>query len=118
MIISKDAESIISLFEALGFEKKHVKKQLGDGTATDIRMCNADGFHVDVVQMDAIPKDVTQIRMNVDDYDEAVELLSAHGFKNVQGDKVSESPTSKGTSMVSPSGFMIALSHHFRKEDK
>ena len=118
MILSKNAESIISLFESLGFEKKHVKKELGDGTATDVRMCNADGFHVDVVQMDAVPHDVTQIRMNVDNFDEAFELLTAHGFKNVQGDKISESATSKGTAMVSPSGFMIALSHHFRKEEK
>ena len=116
MIMTKDAESTISLFEALGFEKKHVKKNLGTGTATDVRMCNADGFHVDIVQMDAVPHDVTQIRMNVDDFDEAFEFLSAHGFKNVQGDTVSESSTSKGTAMVSPSGFMIALSHHFKKE--
>jgi hypothetical protein len=68
--------------------------------------------------MDAVPQDVTQIRMNVDDFDEAYELLTAHGFKNVQGDTISESSTSKGTGMVSPSGFMIALSHHFKKEEQ
>ena len=118
MIVSKDAESIISLFEELGFEKKHVKNELGDGSATDVRMGNADGFHVDIVQMDAVPQDVMQIRMNVDDFDEAFELLAAHGFRNVQGDTISESSTSKGTAMASPSGFMIALSHHFKKEDK
>jgi hypothetical protein len=117
MILSKDAESVISLFEDLGFEKKHVKKELGDGTVTDVRMRNADGFHVDIVQLDAVPQDVMQIRMNVDNFDEAFELLAAHGFKNAQGDKISESATSKGTSMVSPSGFMIALSHHFKKAD-
>jgi hypothetical protein len=118
MILSKDAESIISLFEELGFEKKHVKKELGDGTITDVRMCNADGFHLDVAQVDAVPHDIMQIRMNVDDFDEAFELLTKHGFMNAQGDKISESATSKGTSMKSPSGYMIALSHHFKKEDK
>lgn len=118
MIVTKDAEGVISLFEALGFEKKHVKKEVGDGTATDVRMCNADGFHVDVVQLDAVPQDVTQIRMNVDNFEEAYDLLAAHGFRNAQGDKISESPTSKGTAMVSPSGFQIALSHHFRKGEK
>ena len=46
----------------------------------------------------------SQIRMNVDDFDEAFELLSAHGFKNVQGDKVSESSTSKGTALLKAKG--------------
>jgi hypothetical protein len=111
------AVSVARNLEDLGFEKKHVKKELGDGTVTDVRMRNADGFHVDIVQLDAVPQDVMQIRMNVDNFDEAFELLAAHGFKNAQGDKISESATSKGTSMVSPSGFMIALSHHFKKAD-
>ncbi len=79
-------------------------------------MKDSNGFHVDIVQA-TVPQDMTTIRMNVEDFDEAFDLLTAHGFKNAQqGDKISESPTSKGTSMVSPSGFMIGLSHHFKRK--
>ena len=115
MILSKNAEAVISLFEELGFEKSHVKTGLGSAEVnniTHVRMKNPDGFHVDVSKLDLIPQDVTTIRMNVDDFDEAYELLKSHGFKNVQGDNVSESPTGKGTTMVSPSGFSITISHH------
>ena len=117
MIVSKEADKIIALFEELGFEKSHIKSELGDGTATDVRMRDVNGFHVDIVQLDAVQKDVTQIRMNVDDWDEAYELLTSHGFKNVQGETISTSPTSKGTAMAAPSGFMIALSHHFKEDE-
>ncbi len=115
MILTKNSESIINLFQDLGFEIRHEKTGLQDGNITDVRMRDANGNHIDIVQIDRVPQDVMQIRMNVDDFDQAYELLTAHGFKNTQGDKISESPTGKGTSMVSPSGFLIALSHHKKK---
>jgi len=115
MIITKDSESIINLFQDLGFEIRHEKSGLNDEGITDVRMKDANGNHIDVVQLERVPQDIMQIRMNVDDFDEAYELLTAHGFKNTQGDKISESPSGKGTSMISPSGFLIALSHHKKK---
>lgn len=54
--------------------------------------------------------------MNVRDFDEAYAFLTAHGFKNVQGDKVTDTGSSKVTLMVSPSGFGISLAEHIRKD--
>lgn len=61
---------------------------------------------------------MTAIRMNVRDFDEAYELLISKGFKNAQGDKITETGSSKATLMVSPSGFGISLAEHIRKDDK
>ena len=50
LIVTKDAESTVKLFEELGFEKRHTKEQISLSNATDIRMKDANGFHVDVTQ--------------------------------------------------------------------
>ena len=46
-------------------------------------MKDAKGFYVDVctANTDRIERDLTIIRMNVDDFDEAAELLKKNGFK-------------------------------------
>ena len=120
-IITKDAASVIALFEALGFERRHTKTGINDSDITNVRMryTNEDGkiFHVDVVQAH-VQQDITAIRMNVRDFDEAYKMLEEKGFKNAQGDKVTNTPSSVATMMVSPSGFAINLGQHIRKDDE
>ena len=120
-IITKDAASVIALFEALGFERRHTKTGINDSDITNVRMryTNEDGkiFHVDVVQAH-VQQDITAIRMNVRDFDEAYKMLEEKGFKNAQGDKVTNTPSSVATMMVSSSGFAINLGQHIRKDDE
>ena len=120
-IITKDAESVIKLFEELGFERRHTKTGINDTDITSVRMryTNEDGkvFHVDVTQA-PVPRDMTAIRMNVRDFDEAYKFLEEKGFKNAQGDKITNTPSSVATMMVSPSGFAINVGEHIRKDDK
>jgi len=119
LIVSKDAEAVIALFEALGFERRHTKTGI-NGHITSVRMRyeGEDGkvFHVDVTSA-PVPQDITTIRMNVRDFDEAFTMLEEKGFVNAQGEKVTETGTSKSTMMVSPSGFSISISEHIRKDD-
>ncbi len=115
-IITKDAESAARLFEALGFERRHTKRDIGDLGVTGIRMKDANGFYVDISQSDRLPVDcINAIRMNVDDFDEACRLLADHGFKNFYGDRVVENPTSRSAVMIAPSGFVVNLVQHIRK---
>jgi adenylate cyclase class IV len=112
MIITNDSEAAIALFEELGFARQHKK----DGFLEDIsavRMKDTNGFYVDVVHA-PVPQDMTTIRMNVEDFDEACELLSAHGFKRKSEGKPTETGSSKGCMMVSPSGFSISISKHYK----
>ena len=116
IIVSKDADAAIKLFEELGFQKTHTpvtKTETGEIPCT--RMKHDGGFHVDVAQVDS-PDDYTLIRMNVDDFEEAYNILKAHGFTNTRGDGTLDSKSSKAATMVSPSGFRIALVKHIKKE--
>lgn len=74
-----------------------------------------NGFVVDIALLSSLPQDRQAIKMNVDNFDEAYELLKSHGFKNVQGEKVTDTGTSLTTLMVSPSGFAISLSQFNQK---
>ena len=113
MIITSKAEDIIKLFEELGFERRHEKTEIDERTGSSVRMKDTNGFHVDIAQVDVIPKDMTAIRMNVRDFDEAYEFLVAHGFEIVPGGKITETGSSRSVMMVSPSGFAIDLDYHY-----
>lgn len=115
LILSKDAKAITELFEAFGFEYRHTKTNINDKDITSFDMKHPDGFRVDVAQVEQMPQDMTAIRMNVRDFDEAYEFLTAHGFKNSQGDRITDTGSSKATLMVSPSGYAISLAQHIKK---
>ena len=121
LIITKDAEAVIALFEALGFERRHTKTGINDKdiSSVSMRYTGEDGkvFHVTITSSQ-VPQDMTSIRMNVRDFDEAYEFLKAHGFKNSRGeDYAVESKSSLSCLMIAPSGFSIQLTQHIRNHD-
>ena len=114
-IITKDAESVARLFEAMGFEKRHNPKGIGELNVTGIRMKDANGFYLDISQPNMqMPQDLTAIRINVDNFAEAYDLLTAHGFKNFYGDQTISTKSSESAIMISPSGFVINLIQHIK----
>ena len=115
-IITKDASPLVELFKELGFEKRHDQEGIGELNVEGIRMKDANGFYMDISQPEApLQRDVATIRMNVDDFDEAYQLLLSKGFRNYYGDHFVETRTSKSALMIAPSGFSINLIHHIRK---
>jgi hypothetical protein len=58
---------------------------------------------------------MTIIRMNVDDLEEAFNLLTSHGFKAVDGSN-SVTSSSKSVLMISPSGFSIDIVKHIKEK--
>lgn len=119
-IATTQPDSVVELFEALGFEKRHRKEGVTVFNREDtvIRMENPDEFHVDVVRTNPMAtNDVAGIRMNVDDFDAAYELLKGHGFTNAYGDETVVTKSSKSALMVSPSGFVICIIQHIKDHD-
>ena len=120
-IITKNAEETIALFEALGFERRHMKTGIDDRATTSVRMryTGEDGkvFHVDVTSA-PVAQDITTIRMNIRDFDEAYKMLEEKGFKIVEGGKITDTGSSKSAMMVSPSGYSIIVTEHIRKDEK
>ena len=115
-IMTKDAAPIVRLFEELGFEKRHLKEGIGELDVTGICLQDGNGFKLDISQNDVIPQQaMTLIRMNVDDFDEAVKLLLSLGFRDVYGAHPALTATSKSTVMIAPSGFAINVVKHIKK---
>ena len=111
-IATAHPDEAVSLFEELGFEKRHNKT--GEDFSSN-RMKDTNGFHVDVVKA-AVPQDMMSIRMNVDSFDEAYELLTAKGFKSTEAE-ARNTGSSRSAMMISPSGFTITIAEHIKNED-
>lgn len=116
IIVTNKAEDVVKLFADLGFEKTHAPvTTVETGDVHSTRMKHENGYHVDVAQaLSDLPRDMTYIRMNVDDFEEAYNILVKHGFKNTRGDGTVDTKSAKAATMVSPSGFTIALVKHIK----
>ena len=117
LIVTKDAASAIALFEELGFERKHMKEEIGLENVTDVRMKDANGFHVDISEGHG---EWTMIRMNVDNLEEAIEFLEGRGFHKARhevANKTIDTGSSRFNIMVSPSGTIFAVSQHRKDND-
>jgi hypothetical protein len=118
MILSPKADEVIKLFEELGFEKTHAPVvEVGTSRITSTRMKDANGFHIDIAGVNSMPQDRTIIRMNVDDFNEAYDMLAAKGFTHAGGKQAVETSSNKSALMTSPSGFAFDMCQHI-KEDK
>ena len=117
-ILTKDPDAAIALFEALGFVRNHksVVTTSNGNEVTNICMKNADGFRVDVAGVTDVPQDMTLIRVNVDDFQEAYDFLISKGFRNSAGDATVDTRTNKSAMMISPSGFAFDLCQHIKSE--
>lgn len=117
LILTKDQDAAVKTFEALGFHKSHAPvTEVEAGPVHSVRMVNEDDYHVDISQaMSELERDVTLIRMNVDDFDAAYKTLTERGFTNTRGDRALDTGSAKAATMVSPSGFRIALVQHIKK---
>ena len=116
LILTKDPESAIKLFEELGLKRRHTKEGIGMHSATNVRMKDDNGFYVDVAQS---VEERTLIRMNVSNLDEAFEFLTARGSRMARHEAAKDTirtGSSKFNIMVSPSGFPINITQHIKKD--
>ena len=116
LIVTGDAQAAIELFEALGFERRHrITVNSSGKDIVSVRMKDGNGFYVDVAQVDGLPRDLTLIRMNVEDFDEAYAFLTERGFKNSKADdQTVDTRTNRSAMMTSPSGFAFDLCQHIK----
>ena len=112
-IVASDAEPVATLFEALGFERRHRQEDIGPQEVTGIRMKDANGFNLDISETDVMKDgDRVAIRINVDDFDEAYKILTDRGFMNLYGKRTVDTKSAKSAMLVSPSGIGINLVQH------
>jgi hypothetical protein len=112
LVVSKEAEALVEVFEELGFERKHTKTDIEGGKNTNYVMKDANGNCINIASSERVPQDLTSISINVDDFEEAYEFFTSRGFRNSRGDKVTETSSSVDTYLIAPSGFAITLTQH------
>lgn len=117
LIVTKDAENVIKMFEEIGFERHHsLNAATGEKGLTSVRMKSENGFYVDVAEVEnsELEKDLSLIRMNVDNFEAAYQFLLERGFKNPSGDHTVDTKTNKSAMLISPSGFAFDLCQHIK----
>ena len=119
MIVTRDSEDIVKLFGEMGFGVRH---DFSGTTETDYRiiiMEDGDGHRVDIAEAET-ESDRVIIRLNVDDFEETIEFLLAHGFRKPRHERASktvDTGSSTYTMLVSPSGYIMAVSQHIKNRD-
>jgi hypothetical protein len=117
LIVTKDPESVIATFEALGFEKRHTKTDIEGGANVGVAMKDAAGNRVVVASADNMPQDLTGIAINVDNFEEAYDFFIGKGFVDLRGGKVRDTGSSRATMLLAPSGFAVSISEHLKDHD-
>jgi hypothetical protein len=115
LILTKDQENVVALFEALGFEKRHTKTDVEGGANVTIAMKDANGNRVSISKEDTMPQDMTGIAINVDNFQEAYDFFTGKGFIDPRGGDVTNTSSSKATMLLAPSGFAVVIAEHLKK---
>ena len=122
-IITKDPEAVIALFEALGFERNHNKKGDDEFSFSSVNMkrmkdgSDTEAFRVDIISAPSNPldRDLTCIRINVDDFEAGCELMKSMGARTSNAFGTNSTPSSKYQYFVMPSGMIVDICHHIKK---
>ena len=114
LIVSKDADAAIKLFEELGFERRHTKEGIEGRDISTSAFRDANGNDINIASSGAIPQDITAIAINVDNFQEAYDFFISHGFVNPRGDAVTETSSSRATLLISPSEYAVNIAEHIK----
>lgn len=117
MIVTKDQESVVKVFEALGFERRHRKTDIEGGANVSIAMKDANGNRISIASTAKDRADITGIQINVDNFREAYDFFIGQGFIDPRGEKTTVTSSDQATMLFAPSGFAVVISEHFRDRD-
>ena len=114
LIVTKDQESVVKVFEALGFERRHKKTDIEGGANAAVAMKDANGNRISIASSDTMERDLTGITINVDNFQEAYDFFIGKGFIDPRGGKVTDTSSSRATMLFAPSGFAVTISEHLK----
>ncbi len=111
LILTKNPEELVKQYEKLGFKVSHESKGLSAPDKTDLILSDDENHRIDIAE-GTVETDLHMIRMNVSDFDEALELLKSLGYVSTSGESFIESATSKSVIMKGPTGSYINIVKH------
>ena len=116
VILCKDLEAGLKEYEAMGFERKHTT----DNYAMKSYVMDVNGNRVEIFtsELDVfdVPDGYYAMRINVRDFEEAVEFLGTKGYKLFMGPW--ENEVARVGILSDDEGRKIFLYRHYRKEER
>ena len=112
LVVTENVDNLVDVFKEFGFSQTHKKDGIDDVRVTSNILEDEDGHMISIASA-PVPNDITALRMNVDNFDEAYDILKNKGFN--QASEPEDTGTSKTVLMVSKKGFSINLVHHYNK---
>lgn len=113
VVVTPAADAVLASLETFGFAGSHEKHGIAENKNDHFVLKDGNGNHVDVVSSHVVPRSFVGIRVNVDNFDEAVAELTAKGYENRHPVTV-ESTSSRSTMMVSPEGVFYLITEHVK----
>lgn len=114
IVFTNDSSNIISQFNKLGFESKHVKDLSAEhGVVTDV-LKDAAGHSVITVQGAGFPQTFTGIALGVDDFDAAMKEFAEMGYVNIRAEGAADTGSSVVTLLRSPEGLFVSVAQHIK----
>ena len=114
IIVTKDQDSVIATFEALGFEKRHTKTDIEGGANIGVAMKDANGNRILVASTKNDRADINAVLINVDNFQEAYDFFIGKGFIDPRGNRTTVTSSDEATMLIAPSGFPVVISEHFK----
>ena len=114
IIVTKDQDSVIATFEALGFEKRHTKTDIEGGANIGVAMKDANGNRILVASTKNDRADINAVLINVDNFQEAYDFFIGKGFIDPRGNKTTVTSSDEATMLIAPSGFPVVISEHIK----
>ena len=114
-IVCKNYQDVIEFAESnLGFDIAHKMHAIISDNEDDqvYIMKNESGVRFDIVQFD-VEKSMYSTCMNVDNFDEANELLSERGWNIINGPVIANN--AKKALLKSQDGLLLLLIQHYKK---
>lgn len=113
IVFTNDASNIIAQMEAVGFHKTHVKDEIADTGVISTSMKNDMDQPLVVVQAPGFPATFSGIRLNVENFAEALEEFTKMGYTNLQAGST-DTGSSYATLLRSPEGVFVSLAEHLK----
>lgn len=113
-IATNNTEKVIKDMEKLGFRIIHRRFDLFEKGDTEYVLETENGQRMDVVSCPEIEENFYAIRVNVDDFDEAMKIYAEEGYTVFKGPSIL--PDSKNVTLFAPDKLPVLLMQHIKKD--
>lgn len=113
-VVTDDAAKIIEKMKKFGFSVIHQRNISSVEGVGEYVMANANNQRMDIVSDPSVSGALHAIRVNVDNFEEAMKIYNDEGFTVFKGPNIL--PDSKNVLLAAPDKPLILLMQHIKKD--